>query len=154
MTFSITTLRKKGLLATFSIMTLSIITLSMTIPSIMTLSHYDVCRSAECRNLFFVMLNVIMPSIVLLNVIMLSVIMRNVVMLSVVAPWKKLSSTTVYYIKARVTLVKSFTTVVDEVHFEVTNCQSKCCQWKAASSWERNKFRTLKRILIIFLRKT
>jgi len=55
----------------------------------MTLSHYDVCRSAECRDLFFVMLNVITPSAVMLNVIMLSVIMRNVVMLSVVAPQKR-----------------------------------------------------------------
>jgi hypothetical protein len=40
----------------------------------------------ECRDLFIVMLNVIILSVVMLNVIMLSVVKLNVIMLSVVAP--------------------------------------------------------------------
>jgi hypothetical protein len=36
------------------------------------------CRYAKCRDLFIIMLNVIMLIVVMLNVIMLSVIMLNV----------------------------------------------------------------------------
>jgi len=41
---------------------------------------------AECRNLFIVMLNAIIPSVVMQRVITLSVVMLIAVILSVVAP--------------------------------------------------------------------
>ncbi len=40
----------------------------------MTLWHYVECSCAECRNLFIVMLNVIIPSVVMLNVVILSIV--------------------------------------------------------------------------------
>jgi hypothetical protein len=51
------------------------------------------CRYAECRILFTIMLNVSMLSVVILNVVMLNVVMPSIVMLSVVAPWKGLART-------------------------------------------------------------
>jgi hypothetical protein len=44
------------------------------------------CHYAECRDLFNVMLNVILLSVVMLNVVMLSVIILNVVMLNGAPP--------------------------------------------------------------------
>ena len=52
-TFSIVTLSKKGLFATFSISTLGKT----------TLCHYAECHYTECCVLFIVKLNVIMPSV-------------------------------------------------------------------------------------------
>jgi len=42
------------------------------------------CHYAECRDLLFVILNVILPSVVMLNVVMLNVVLLGVVMLGVV----------------------------------------------------------------------
>ncbi len=46
--------------------------------------HYVECSFAKCRDLFIVLLNVIVPSVIMLNVIMLSLIMPRVIMLNVV----------------------------------------------------------------------
>ncbi len=59
--------------------------------SITTIWHYVGYLNAERRDLFSVMLsvillNVVMLNVIILNVIMLSVIMLNVIMLSVKAP--------------------------------------------------------------------
>ncbi len=48
-----------------------------------TISHNAECLQAECRDLFIVMLNVIMPSVVILCVVMLSVVVPIKVRVSV-----------------------------------------------------------------------
>jgi hypothetical protein len=58
------TLSKKGLFGTFSITTLSIMTVNITI-----FCHYAERHYAECRVLFIVMPNVIILSVVVLNVV-------------------------------------------------------------------------------------
>ncbi len=54
--------------------------------SIKTHCHHAECCCAECRDLFFVMLSVVMVNVVMLSVVMVNVIMLSVVMLIVAAP--------------------------------------------------------------------
>ncbi len=49
----------------------------------MTLSISILCDYAECRNLFTIVLNVVMLSAAMLNAVMLNVVLLNVVMLKV-----------------------------------------------------------------------
>ncbi len=49
-------------------------TLCITTLSKMTLFNYAECCCAECRDLFIVILNVIVPSVIMLNVLRLSVV--------------------------------------------------------------------------------